>query len=88
MMSPKRRDLMFHVMDGVAETLPFLHHFDSQRRCEDILLWLIKNNLTGKNFISWAKTEFPGSILGITKFILGRLNQDKDYKVLYGRDLI
>lgn len=79
---------MFRVMDGVTDVLPYLHQMDHQRRCDDILLWLIKNNLTGKNFISWAKTEFPASILGVSEFILRRINQDQEYRVLYGRDFL
>lgn len=79
---------MFKVMDGNQEVLRYLYHFYHYVRCDDILVWLIKNKLTGKEFISWAKTHFGMYHLAVGNFIIAKINQDPSYKILHGRDFI
>jgi hypothetical protein len=79
---------MFQVMENNRECLPYLHHLDSYVRCDEILLWLIKNKLTGKNFIEWSKTHFGASMLRMTQFVLGKLEKVDKTSILYGRDLV
>lgn len=79
---------MFKVMDGNPDVVRYLHHFDSYTRCEDMLKWLIKNKLTGNEFIHWAKNTFGVYYLAVGKFILEQLNKDDSYKILHGRDFL
>lgn len=80
---------MFTVMDGQQEILPYLHHFDCFRRCNEILTWLIQNRLTGKEFLSWVRGHFGQSMLEVSRMILMRIDREKEtMPVLWGRDIV
>lgn len=80
---------MLRVMMGNSEVLPYLYHFDSYRRCEQMLNWLIKNQLTGKEFLAWVKFHFNVSMLEVGRFILAQIDHEKGHRpVLLGRDIL
>jgi len=79
---------MFRVMDGNPQVLPYLHHFDRYHRCDEILAWLIKNRLTGKEFIAWVKDLYPHlTFLSVGHYILSKLKKD-NRPIVYGKDMI
>ena len=84
-MTNSRRDLMFKVMDGRREILPYLHHFDHYAQCDLILSWLIKSRLVGKQFLDWSAVQFGNSLMGPAKFIISRMGRS-DGKIEMGRD--
>lgn len=87
-MTPFRRELMFKVMDGQKDVLPYLHHFTFYHQCDEILRWFIKNNLIGKEFLAWTRNKFGISMLDVSKYVLNRLTKDESRLVLYGRDFL
>lgn len=88
-MDQRRRDLMFRVMNDQQEVAPYLHHFDQFRRCDEMLCWLIRNRLVGKEFLTWAKFQFGVSMLDVSKDILKRLeNNDQTKAIIYGKDIL
>lgn len=90
-MNPRRRALMFRVMDGRPDVLPYLHFLDRFVRCDDILSWLIENRLTGKQFLSWSKELFGVSMLKMAAFVLSRLEKQTGKTkrpVIVGKDVL
>lgn len=89
-MTPKRRKLMFRVMDEQVGALPLLHHFNDYHRCDEILTWLIRNKLTGKNFMAWVQEHFArNSLLEPARFILQKIDNEKEKRpILLGRDMV
>lgn len=86
-MTPQRRSLMFRVMDGRREILPYLHHFDHYAQCDEILKWLVSARLTGKEFLDWSVGTFGTSLMGPAKFIISRITPS-DGKIEIGRDWV
>lgn len=84
-MTSQRRELMFKVMDGRGEVLPYLHHFTHYAQCDLILSWLVKSRLTGKNFLDWSALKFGNSLMGPAKFIISKMTYS-DGKIEIGRD--
>ena len=87
-MTPKRRALMFKVMDDKEEILSYLYHLNSFVRCDDILKWLIDNKLTGKEFLSWAKFHFGVSILELASFVLAQIDKHRKPGIFFGKDVL
>jgi len=85
-MTPQRRDLMLQVMNGEPQALHYLHHLNFYTRCDDILSWLIKSRLTGKEFIQWSRFSFRDSMLNMSKHILSRIEKTDKNSILYGID--
>lgn len=88
-MTEQKRQLMLEVMDGFPPNATLLYHLNSFTRCEQILLWLIKNRVTGKNLFEFHKVQFQGSILNMAKEILRRIDHNQELKpILVGKDFI
>lgn len=86
-MTDRRRDLLLRVMDGDYAALPFLHHFDSHFvRCDEILEWLIKNRLTGREFVAWTRMWKGTTPFSLGRFILSRVQKDQEQKIIHGKD--
>lgn len=75
---------MHNVIDGNPSLVPIMHQLTHYRDCDKFLKWLVSNNITGLNLISWLKEKFDNSILLMVTFIVQRNN--KDYKIKHGRD--
>lgn len=87
-MNPRRRALNLSVIDGDFRVMPYLHHFDMYVRCDDMLTWLVKNKLTGKNFYEWARRYYEKSYMGPAQEILRRMNKEAENQVVkFGRDV-
>ena len=85
-MSEETRSLFFRVMHDNEDTLPVLHIIWNFTRCDDILRWLWKNQLTGFRLLSWLRLEFRNSPMGLVKYVLGRLDHEKKGLIIYGKD--
>ena len=87
-MTPQRRDLMLRVVDGHQSVLPLVYHADRLTRCDEVLVWLIKNNITGFRFISFFQ-EKDFSILQTFSDVLRRINKEKQCSpIIAGKDYI
>lgn len=88
-MSDRRRELIFRVMDEQPSLLPILHYFTKWRRCDEMLVWCLENNLTGKNLLEWTHKHWGNSLLSMVKFILMKLNKERTpMPVFLGTDLL
>lgn len=88
-MTNRRRGLMHRVMNGDQRVVPFLHYLDSWRRCDEMLQWLVRNHLTGKEFILWTQFNFGASMLSMAQYITRRLEKDSEGRpTLLGRDVL
>ena len=87
-MTPRRRELFFKVVDDDQRALPILHHANRLTRCDDILTWLVENNLTGRRFVDFFLLN-EASILKTYQEVLKRINKDKIIQPIFaGRDYI
>lgn len=86
-MNAMTRILFLKVIDGQQEILPTMYQLSSYRDCDGVLLWLIKNKLTGKNFKEWFIGNFESSVLNMIKWVEMKRFGEKEYKpILGGRD--
>ena len=89
-MTNAERDLIFRVVDGRNELLPFMHHIWSYRRRLEILRWFLVNHITGKNLIAWKESIHARSQLLPVEFVLKQLEKSKENHrpTVVGRDYI
>jgi hypothetical protein len=88
-MTPRRRDLMLRVMDGVPGLAPVLWHIDHMYRCDEVLNWLSRHGYTGKKLEAWIRESNEGSILRTMSAVLKELDGEKEQRgVFAGRDFI
>lgn len=86
---PKRLAMMQRVADGIPQIGIPLWHFNNLTRCDEILSWLIKQRITGKEFQLFMKFYCEGSILNTAKEILRRIDANEECSpILVGRDFI
>lgn len=91
-MTHERRELMLLCMDSEREN-PQMHyalHMCSQfYRCNDMIVWLIRNRLTGKNLLEWIRFEHGGSNFQMAKYVLTKVKREKLLQpVIAGQDFI
>jgi hypothetical protein len=70
----ERKQLMLEVMDGHPKLPEHLVHINRFERCDEILRWLIKNEITGARFVEWVRFEHRGSVLQACNTILAGLH--------------
>lgn len=77
------------VVDGETDVLPYMHYFYAHfMRSDDMFRWLVKNGITGKQFIMWVKFHWGVSMLEPARHILSRLEKRKEFRpVLLTRDV-
>lgn len=87
-MSPLRTNLMMKIIDGDHRIPPLMYNFDRLVRCDELLKWLVNNNLTGVNFLGFL-LENSNSFLQTAAEITRRVDKDKICKPIFaGRDFI
>jgi dTDP-glucose pyrophosphorylase len=91
MMSQLRRQLLLAVVDDQPGLAEQLYVFTQFIRCDELLSWLIDNNITGKNFQDWVKSKHHGSTFSAAKFVLTRVKERRPTEllpVIAGRDFL
>ena len=84
---PRRVELMQRVADGNLQIGVPLWHFNNLTRCDEILSWLVRNRITGKEFLLFMKFYCGGSILNTAKEVLRRIDANEECgAILVGRD--
>ena len=88
-MTPLRRKFMLNIVQDRSEIVPFMHYLDRFHRCDDMLEWLVKNNLTGLRFLDFTKDRCKGSMLEVARYLLQRCEKTKEARpVLIMRDFV
>lgn len=82
-MSPWIRDLILTVLDGDRALMPVLYYLKSYRRYEQILLWLIRNRLTGHQFREWISHEWGTRLMDMTKHILMKIDRGNEPQPIF-----
>ena len=87
MMTNAERDFYLRIIDDVPGAMPIVYEISKYKHSLDIQVFLIKNKLTGQNLLSWLKTEFSNSIMTMCKWVIKRINSDKEIKpILANKD--
>ncbi len=86
---PKRRELMFRVMDGHYDLSPLVYQIYCHIQCDDILRWLLASRLTGQELRKWFQIECGGSFVFMLTSVVKRLRADLERKpMIVGKDYI
>lgn len=83
-LTPRRRELMLKVMDGVLDDKiqHILFYIERMpRHKERILLWLIENRIVGKELVKFYVDEFDKNVLNLITEVARRIEKS-DRKVL------
>ena len=89
-MSPRRKELMHQVMEGLPNIAPVLFQIQMYRECDNVLKWLVNNRLTGHTFREWFLVEQDSSPLKMMGAIINDLEKRRkgiSKRKLYGYDL-
>lgn len=84
------RDLMLMVIDGCPRAIPWMHMVWKLEffRLNEILAWLVKNKITGTEFVAFIEQGHERSVLGMLSYILMQVNRDLIVKpIIVGEDL-
>lgn len=82
-----RAEMMRAVANGQTSLGVLLWHFNQMTRCDEILSWLLKNNITGFELMGFMRFGCGNGILNTAKEILRRIDRDKEASaILVGRD--
>lgn len=88
-MTEERRTMMLMVAQDHPAAPPYLWHLNRFRRCDQILSWLIRNELTGMKFIQWVRNDHGGSILNAGAAVLQKLDRESGpRKIIGGKDYL
>ena len=82
-MTESEREFYLRVIDQDPRVMPIAHEISKYKHSLDITVWLIKNNITGKILLDFLKNNFENSIMGMIKFIIMKINGDKEIKPIY-----
>lgn len=88
-MTDHERGLMLRVVDNFSPCLPLVYSLKTHYpKCEAILSYLLRNGITGEKLFNWIRYELNNSPLSAWKFCLGKIEHDKNKKVILGRDFV
>tara|TARA_R100000781_G_scaffold105913_1_gene69793 strand:+ start:3156 stop:3431 length:276 start_codon:yes stop_codon:yes gene_type:complete len=82
-MSNAERDFYLRIIDDQPGVMPVAYEISKYKHSLDIQVWLIKNKITGKILLSWLNEKFDHSIMSMIKYIIKRVNKDKEIKPIY-----
>lgn len=64
-----------------------MHDISRYKNHDSILIWLIRNNMTGKTLVQWLDGAFRGSIMSMVKHVIMKFNKEKRAApIMYGKD--
>jgi len=86
--SNRKRELMYKAYGGNPRANLILQFLDHHVRCEDILEWLVKNNIVGTELVTYHKHECHGSHLLMFETIVSKIDKKERTPTLLGRDWI
>jgi hypothetical protein len=84
MMTNAERDFYLRIIDEQPGLMPVAYEISKYKHSLDIQVWLLKNKITGKILQSWLKEEFDNSIMSMIKYIIKRVNSDKELPRIIG----
>jgi hypothetical protein len=85
-MSAIQRELYLRIVDDNPSVVPIVYNIHNYKFSFEISRWLYENQITGKILLDFLKTKFENSILALVKFVVMKINKDKEIKPLYYKD--
>ena len=85
-MSAMQRELYLRIVDDNPLVMPIVYNIHNYKFSFEISRWLYENQITGKILLDFLKTKFENSILALVKFVVMKINKDKEIKPLYYKD--
>tara|TARA_Y100001963_G_scaffold122832_1_gene172407 strand:- start:595 stop:906 length:312 start_codon:yes stop_codon:yes gene_type:complete len=82
-MSNMQRELYLRLIDDHAAAMPVVYQINNYRYCFEISRWLYENSITGRILIDFLKVKFENSIMEMVKFIIMKINNDREKKPIY-----
>ena len=82
-MSNMQRELYLRVIDDHHAVTPIVYQIHNYRYAFDISRWLYENSITGKILIDFLKVKFENSIMELVKFVIMKINNDREKKPIY-----
>lgn len=81
-------ELAARVWDGEQRLRTLIEFLASFYRNEEILRYLLKENLTGRKLWDWMREEQGGSVMRVVQFVMMKLDKDLELKpIVFGKDL-
>lgn len=88
-MSPERRERFLKVLaeqTANSHMLYFMYVMERLTRCDEALDWLIKNRITGSNFLAFVK-EYKLTPLSLAQLIFRLIAKEQEVRpIVYGKD--
>ena len=82
-MSDMQRELYFRLMDGNNSVMPIIFQIHNYKYSWEISRWLYENQITGRILVDFLKVKFESSIMRMVKFVIMKINKDKELKPIY-----
>lgn len=87
-MSPELVELYWRVINNVEQVIPIIYFLDQFKRRDEMLSWLIQQNITGMEFLAWFRYICNGSQKKMAQIILKNINNDLELKeIFFGKDV-
>jgi hypothetical protein len=91
-MSDKQRQLYFRIIDNrkdihpIALRLYFLAEYFPPHKLDSALAWLVRNKITGEEFIKWHAVACMGSDLQMHKALLNVVDNFDPEAIIAGKN--
>lgn len=89
--SDLERDLIFKILDGYDQGLPFIYMWRSLwHKAKDVpyieaLEWLVRNKITGQKFVQWITIEQEKNTVNAMAFLRKKICRDLEKKKVFRR---
>lgn len=83
-----RRALFRKLIDDCADCIPlcFMMHKNNPNHLDEMVKWLIRNQITGKKFVEYFAIEMNGSPLKLFATLNGKIERAEIRPLFAGRD--
>ena len=91
-LGPRRRELFFRIIDNYSDLhaitwrLHFLNSHFPPHQLDVALGWLVSNNVTGRNFVSWFKVQCQNSDLEMQRKLLEVVSNSGLVPIVVGKN--
>lgn len=89
-MTPRERELIFKLMDGVAsdKMLYVVYHLSNLKRAMDVYSWLVRHKMTGATLMDFFSRECNGQVLEVARRVLSQVEGEKKTAIVHGVDWV
>jgi len=81
--SNMQRELYLRIVDDIPSVTPIIYQIHKYKYSWFIARWLYENGIKGKTLLDFLKVKFENSIMEMVKFIIMKINNDREKKPIY-----